>query len=63
MKVVWSPTILKHPFKIPYYKNVWFLTQKQEVWLEPDRFKSVREALDSAEEDGCIRIAIIELND
>lgn len=63
MKVVWSPTIVEPKPKIPYYKNVWFIPSKHEAWTEPHRYRSVGEAMDSAEEPDCKRVAIIELTD
>jgi hypothetical protein len=63
MKVVWSPPIVEPLKKTPYYKNIWFIPSKHEAWLEPDRFRSIADAMDSAEEPDCIRVAILELQD
>lgn len=63
MKVVWSPTIAQTQPKIPYYKNVWFLPSKHKAWMEPNRYKSIAEAMESSEDADCLRIAILELVD
>ena len=63
MKVVWSPLIRELKLNPPYYKNIWFIPSKQEAWMEPDRFRSIADAMDSAEEPDCIRVAILELQD
>lgn len=63
MKVVWSPLIRELKLNPPYYKNIWFIPSKHEAWMEPHRFRSIADALDSLEEPDCIRVAIVELTD